>query len=89
MREREREREKESLPFQNHLVDHFHISSALNCRMWGLKAVYLLLLFLVLNDKIHSIVSIHSVVKTFIHQYYKVTNGEFKGQISKTDIHIM
>ena len=30
---REREREKESLPFQNHLVDHFHISSALNCRM--------------------------------------------------------
>ena len=33
MREREREREKESLPFQNHLVDHFHISSALNCRM--------------------------------------------------------
>ena len=33
MRERERERERESLPFQNHLVDHFHISSALNCRM--------------------------------------------------------
>ena len=88
MRERERERERE-FAFSKSFSRPFSYQFSLKLQNVRIYAVCLLLIFLVLNDKIHSIVSIHSVVTTFIQQCYKVTNGEFKGQISKMDIHIM